>query len=376
MTDAHRVAIVAHRFDSPGGIQTCFIELIAGLNEMGIVPETVWDEPQDWDAIGRPQVRTTFSSGRLMISSERLRALPLRLSKRLWLLSVRAARLSLDQFDFVYSFEPGVRMPAGVPNLCYVCGPPYLRIPREMIDTSYFGLNGTRKRLRELTTPAMGPDPNSRYVILGDWMMELWFQKFGFKPDVVWPPARSRSLPSPPHDRSGFLFFSRLTPYKRAEAMLALANASPQLKVTIAGVAQDDIYLLHLREQIRNGNLSNVEIVENPTEEQVATLLTSHEFFVYPARWEHFGIVTVEAIQAGLLPLVHDTGGQKEIVPVAELRFQSDDDLIACAKRLMDMPVQKRQQLVLSLQHHVQRGSAANYRREMLRPLQLLMDRE
>lgn len=367
-----RVAIVTHRFECLGGIQTCFMELIEGLNRIGIVPEVVWDEETNWSALGNPGVQATFGGGELAISSGRLRSLPSWLSSRLAPLSVHAARLELGRYDFVYSFESAVRMPPGKPNLCWAIGPPFVRMPEESVNwRKILSLGELRKLTRMLTTPAVRPDSNSEYVTHSEWIADLIEEHHGFRPPVIWPPVRSRCLPPAPSNRSGFLFLSRLQEYKRAESMLAIAREYPEEKVAISGVVlpSNDPYVAHLQRIIKRENLSNVEIIENPSEEKVGKLLTSHVYFVFPAHWEHFGIVTVEAIQAGLLPLVHDSGGQREIVPIDSLRFNSDQELIACAGQALRLTNGQRQTLVDKLRRHVERGSAKCFREAMLQPL-------
>ena len=154
--------------------------------------------------------------------------------------------------------------------------------------------------------------------------------------------------------------------------MLTLAQAIPDQKVTLAGAIAGDAVVADLRQRAEKAGLHNVRVVGNPSEAEVATLLTSHEIFVFPVPWEHFGIVTVEAIQAGLLPLVHDSGGQKEIVPIDSLRFANDQELINQVKHALDMPIAQRFELVSKLQEHTERGSSRCYREAMLRELKEL----
>ena len=54
-------------------------------------------------------------------------------------------------------------------------------------------------------------------------------------------------------------------------------------------------------------------------------------------RSEHFGIAVAEMICAGVLPLVHDSGGVCELVQDHDLRFQAIDDLTVKAADLMQM---------------------------------------
>ncbi len=364
-----RVGIVVHRFECLGGIQTCFIELVAGLNEIGIVPEIVWDEPQNWEALGNPNVEATFGDARLGLSSRTLRRLPTPLAERLRRLSLRFAKLDLHRYDFVFCFEPEARMPESVRNLCWLTGPLHLRLPGDQVEwRRLYRSDQMRLLLRHISAPLLKADKNSRYVTHSDWIADLFLHRFGFRPPVIWPPARERTLPQHPGGRAGFLFLSRIVEYKCAHSMLTLARAFPRERVTIAGaVVGNDPYVDNMRRRIRDEQITNVRIVENPSEAEVATLLTMHELFVFPAPWEHFGIVTVEAIQAGLIPLVHNTGGQREIVPFDFLRFLNDEDLIKRAQDIQTMTSDAKTELIHSLQRHALRGSAEHYRAEMLR---------
>ncbi len=372
MENQLRIGIVAHRFGCPGGIQTVFLELIGGLNDAGVVPEIVWDGPQDWSKLGDPDVQSSFGGGRLAIGSATLRSLPLRLAGRLRPFSVGHARLDLGRYDFVYCFEAGVRMPKEVPNLCWIAGPAFLRLPGDRVDRRRFWTPREMKMIvSHAFQPLTKPDKNSSYVTHSEYIAGLIEERHGFRPPVIWPPARSRTLPAAPADRAGFLFLSRFEEFKRADAMLNLAKAFPEQRFTLAGavVGEDHKYVARLRRRIASEDLANVAIVENPSETQVAGLLTSHVMFVFPARWEHFGIVTVEAIQAGLLPLVHDTGGQREIVPCESLRFLSDEDLIARARYALQMSQAERSGLVRDLQRHTERGTPRHFREIMLQKI-------
>jgi glycosyltransferase involved in cell wall biosynthesis len=369
MPNELRIAIVAHRFDCLGGIQTLFLELIGALNEAGTVPTLVWDEPQDWDVLGRPEVRTTFGGGRLPVSSARLRRLPVPLARILKPWSVRHADLGLGAYDFVYCFEGGVRMPKDVPNLCWLAGPGYLRLPGDRVNWRRFWAPSELKLiLSHALHPLTRKDRHSSYVTHSEYIAGLIEERWGVRLPVIWPPARSRRLPAPPEKRGGFLYLSRLEELKRADTVLNLAKALPDQRFTLAGAVTrlDGAFLAHLRDRLAAEGIGNVAIVENPSEAEVARLLVSHEFFVFPAHWEHFGIVTVEAILAGLLPLVHDTGGQREIVPDESLRFLSDADLLDRARRVLGMTPSERAAVVRGLQRHAQRGTPEQYREIML----------
>lgn len=367
-----RVAVIAHRFKGFGGIQTCFIELVGALNMEGIVPEIVWDEPQNWEALGSPSLRTSFAQAELRLSSSNLRRLPRGLSSRLEHRVRAMAPNQLRGYDFIYSFEPGVPMPEGVPNLCYTCGPPFVHLPEPERNPEDETLRRRcRGALARWTRPTLTLDRNSRYVTLSNWIAELFEQQHGKRLPVIWPPARTRALECSKGSRAGFLFLSRLTRLKRVAEMLELAAAFPEEVVTVAGGCPQPRLLSELRAEASARALRNVEIVVSPTEEEVAALLTARKYFVFPVPWEHFGIVTVEAIFAGLLPLVHDSGGQREIVPEEDLRFPDRAGLLECAGRALKMTEEERGQRIARLQENTRRGTATAYREAMLAPLRV-----
>jgi len=370
-TENLKVGIIAHRFQILGGIQTCFIELIQGLNEIGIIPDVLWDEPMDWKALKWPAIKADFRKSNLLISSETLRSLPPKIAERIRWKRLLFASFPFKDYDFIYSFEPGVKIPENIPNVCWMIGPPFVDMPGESINfNKIFSVHELRKLFRRITTPSIKPDKYSRYVTHSDWIAQLCEDTYGFRPPVIWPPARDRKLNlSTKEIRRGILFLSRLAPYKRPDIMLTIAKNFKELPITVAGalINFEDPYVKHLRLEISNGNLENVEIIENPSEKKVIELLNIHEYFIFPAKHEHFGIVTVEAIQAGLIPIVHNSGGQKEIVPIKELCFNNEKELLKKISFLLSSSVEDKDNLRKRLFEHSQRGTVENYRKKMLK---------
>jgi glycosyltransferase involved in cell wall biosynthesis len=302
-----------------------------------------------------------------------IRRSPFWLQEPLSFLSVRFARLDLKRYDFVYCFEPGVRMPASTPNVCWCIGPSFLDLPDPLGDDDGRRAPSPLKMyILRCLTPRLRPDPNSRYVTISDWIADLFNRTYGYRLPVIWPPTRTR-VHSEGGARShhvGFLFLSRLEKYKHPEIMLKIAQRFPEVPVTIAGATMGlSEEVTEIRCVAARMGLRNLTVVEDPTDDVISRLFELHSAFVFPARWEHFGIVTVEAIQAGLLPLVHDSGGQREIVPIDALRFKSETELVEKAAVLISTSPSDRREMLEGLQRHVARGSAENYRREMLLPL-------
>jgi hypothetical protein len=69
-------------------------------------------------------------------------------------------------------------------------------------------------------------------------------------------------------------------------------------------------------------------------------------------------MTTVEAIAHGALPLVHNSGGQREIVPLADLRFE-DHEIFEKLDRILSMPNAEQNQVRLKLTRHIQQFGEA-----------------
>jgi len=88
--------------------------------------------------------------------------------------------------------------------------------------------------------------------------------------------------------------------------------------------------------------------------------LTSATFFIHSLREEPFGITTVQGIGAGCLPIVHNSGGQREVVPYAELRYESEADIPELVHKL-----EKSEQIAdlrTALKAHVRSYSSEAFR--------------
>jgi glycosyltransferase involved in cell wall biosynthesis len=88
-----------------------------------------------------------------------------------------------------------------------------------------------------------------------------------------------------------------------------------------------------------------IELLPNPDHATLNSLIAKSAIFWHaagfgetdPTRMEHFGIATVEAMSAGVIPVVYDAGGQKEIIQDGETGFlwKRESELIASTQKIM-----------------------------------------
>lgn len=123
---------------------------------------------------------------------------------------------------------------------------------------------------------------------------------------------------------------SRLTPDKNIiELIKAFENLSDKdmpAKMIIAGFITDRQYFDRIKNYIFENNLP-IQLKTNLNREEVFALLKESQYFISTKKYEHFGISVLEAAAAGCIPVVHRSGGTKEIVPFKELQYDQIEEL-------------------------------------------------
>ncbi|MBP7774224.1 glycosyltransferase [Candidatus Woesebacteria bacterium] len=115
-------------------------------------------------------------------------------------------------------------------------------------------------------------------------------------------------------------------------------------QLILAGSAEDERYIELLKEKARD---LPIQFAINISRAELDSWYQKARFFIHatgyevdeqkhPEQVEHFGITTVEALGAGVVPLVVGKGGQKEIL-VGELAELTWDTTSACVEKLLTL---------------------------------------
>ena len=103
----------------------------------------------------------------------------------------------------------------------------------------------------------------------------------------------------------------RIVPEKRFHLFIELARIVPKTRFVAIGSLSDETSAYY--DQLKKSAPENVSFVLSPLR-KVKDILARAMAYVHCAENEHFGITIVEAMAAGCVPIVHDSGGPKEIV--------------------------------------------------------------
>lgn len=103
---------------------------------------------------------------------------------------------------------------------------------------------------------------------------------------------------------------SRIERMKNLDIITDIAKEVKEARFVILGSMQSNSYYTHLMRRLRMLNLEDrVKILINASEELKMEILKKAKIYLHPTKYEHFGIAVVEAMAAGLIPVVHKSGG-------------------------------------------------------------------
>ncbi|MDR2719231.1 MAG: glycosyltransferase, partial [Nitrososphaerota archaeon] len=137
-------------------------------------------------------------------------------------------------------------------------------------------------------------------------IMDSW----GRKAELVYPPVDVENF-KPAQKESLVVSIGRFTPVKNYELTLQVAKRLPDVKFIIVGrKTSNDPYF----DKLAALKPDNVDLIAGATRAEVSILLGRAKIYLHSMIGEHFGISVVEAMAAGCIPVVHNSGGPKEAV--------------------------------------------------------------
>jgi len=170
------------------------------------------------------------------------------------------------------------------------------------------------------------------------------------KPIIVRPPVdvkKFSNIMESKRREDRVLIVARINSEKRLETAIQLARLlSNHIKFTIVGTynaSKSSVsYYAQLREMIeRYGLEETVEIRTNISLSELLDFMARSKVYFHTKPGEHFGISIVEAMAAGLIPIVPDYGGQLEFVP-KQYRYRTLAEAAEIVKRVINIPQNAR----------------------------------
>jgi glycosyltransferase involved in cell wall biosynthesis len=197
------------------------------------------------------------------------------------------------------------------------------------------------------------------YVIFNSLYTAEWIEKkWKFTPHVhIYPPVDMPPPEKPEEKDPIILSVARFEQggskrqKEMVEAFLTLRRRFPEETrdwhlVLAGGSEENNPYLEELKHKIRATGDTHIRLRVNITSDELHALYLRASLFWHlcglhqtdPALVEHFGMTIGEAMQNGLVPVVFDGGGQREIVEpgVTGFRVRTLEELIRHSRRLIN----------------------------------------
>jgi len=322
-----KVAVIHSQFKTVGGAEIVCLAIVSALNHAGIIPDLFSPEMPD-QKLYPDMSKFNFHQTKRFLEGGKM---------ALYRYLVNKLRLRIPSgYDIIVDTSSDT-IPSRHSKTKYVC---YVHNPASFIsDFSRKGIFWQLYRLpfieirklmlvhdRELSLIA-----NSRFTAL---RIKECFQ---LNSKAIYPPVKVNKREGIiSNAREGSISVGRFSRTKRYELIVSLAKSFPNMKFIIAGstTTPDQLhYFNHVLSLARSA--SNVYLITNPDRSELEALFSKSKYFIHAMVNEDFGIATIEAIALGCIPFVHNSGGQKEIVPFNQLRF-NDNEIIEKFEKLIE----------------------------------------
>ena len=219
----------------------------------------------------------------------------------------------LSGYDVVLSFShcvaKGVKVPYGIPHICY-CHTP-MRYAWDMRQ-QYFGRFGFLKRKviesvldRLQQWDAKTADRVDHFIANSDNVQRRIAHCYQRDSKVIYPPVDVDRFTVSENHQGYYLVLSAMVPYKRIDLAVQTFNQNG-CRLIVAGTGPE---LGRLRAVAK----SNIEFIQNPDDHTVQQLYAGCKALIFPGQ-EDFGIVPLEAQACGKPVIAYGKGGALETV--------------------------------------------------------------
>ncbi len=230
-------------------------------------------------------------------------------------------------------------MDLGGPGIMYVHYPHLARFWDKYRDSSA-GVSGL---LRNRTRPwillagySIQRMKQATTLTNSDWTASRIREAYGIHAQTVYPPVTMCASPLPWESRdNSFVCAGRLNSRKRMDWLIAVLSQVREsyrdIRLHLVGTRDEgpeaSRYYRDLAELVAR-NSGWVHLHEDLSREGLLELMGRSRYAIHALRDEHFGIAPAEALMAGCVTFVHDSGGQVEIVGRDSRLCYSDEDAV------------------------------------------------
>ncbi|BCU67210.1 glycosyl transferase family 1 [Sulfolobales archaeon HS-7] len=290
---------------------------------------------------GYKVVIASFSKPRRQLSAPVAYSLPFYLERldkyQRFLVSISARKTRPDVF-FNVSGIP-IRLSDLAPHIIYGAAPAIASVPTKYSSSRIWSLYLLPFKLmrRRLADEAR----RAHFIANSRYSAKAIKEVYEVEPEVIYPPVNVDFFSKAYHESSEnyFLTIGRFERGKNLERAVEFADVCG-LKGFIIGYVNDVNYFRHLQEIVTRRRV-NVSLLPNLREEEILSYMRNANIYFHPTIGEHFGIPVVEAMAAGVVPIVPKESGASEVVP--ETSYDSIKEACEIANQVKNNIVMRRE---------------------------------
>lgn len=169
---------------------------------------------------------------------------------------------------------------------------------------------------------------NSTIITNSNYTKDAIRSAWGIESAVIYPPCPQYNF-SLSNKEDVVCALGRFTPEKEYETILKVAERIPKIRFELVGGVSPDknTYL----EKIMRMAPQNVGFHVNASVEEKVDVLKRSKVLLHGFIGEHFGIALVEAMSAGSIPIVHNSGAAKvDNIVSRRFRYENTDEAVRC----------------------------------------------
>jgi alpha-1,2-mannosyltransferase len=350
-----KAVVLHHTLNSPGGESSFAIETINSLSKLGYDIELITVQKPNLEYISKTYGKMPPIKNVKYISPFSLNCFGI--YQRLL---TTISSLKLESSDIVINTN-GNSLPFNIPHdilsILYIHFPAFLQTSAEYFNNKYKKSLFWKAYFKPyqfmthlLTKRAL---KRSNIIFTNSKFTRNAIKKAypSFDPQVIYPPVDlerfSSCLSSNSRDNQ-VLVISRFTPEKQLEKAILIAKLLKDTKFILIGnlMTANQPYFKYLQKMIQDyGLTSRIKLIPNAAKDDMMNAMSTSMVYLHTMNGEHFGISIVEAMAAGLIPVVPSYGGCSEIVP-REYQYTDIKDASDCISKNIEQYDSKKRQSV------------------------------
>ena len=366
-----KAVVLHHTLNSRGGESSFAIETINSLSKLGYDIELITVQKPNLELISK-----TYGKMPPIKNVKYLSPFSINCFGIYQRLLTTISSLNLESSDIVINTN-GNSLPFNIPHniLCIL----YIHFPAFLQTSSEYYNNKYKKSLfwkayfkpyqimtHLLTKRAL---KRSNIIFTNSKFTRNAIKKVypSFDPQVIYPPVDLERFSSCLRSNSRenqVLVISRFSPEKQLEKAILIAKILKNIKFILIGnlLTANQSYFKYLQKMIQDYGLTHrIKLIPNATKGEILNAMSTSMVYLHTMNGEHFGISIVEAMAAGLIPVVPSYGGCSEIVPM-EYQYTDIKDASDCISKNIDQYDGKKSQFVNAI---AKQFSSENFRQNM-----------